>query len=430
MDDKKTKLRIVKPSEPPPPEEDDPGPAAEEAAEVDNEWMRDLLATKKGGIINCVANACVIVEQHPELAGKLVYNERSLTALWKSPPPWGGSTTTVTDADAVRASKWVAKHLHLNFADTAMEKALKTEAMAQSFDPVCQYLDGLRWDGHPRTSGWLSQHFGAEPSEYTRAIGQAWLISAVARAFEPGCKADYMLIIEGPQGIGKTESLRALAGDEFFAEVSIDPANKDTTVYVHGPWIVEWGEMAGLSRREADSVKAFISRRVDRFRPPYARNAIDAPRRLVFAGTINEKTYLNDPTGNRRYWPFEAFDADPVRLAEDRDQLWAEAAELYQSGASWWLTGDLAALAEGEQLERADIDSWDEPIAELLAFRFADRDFVSVTEIYEAIGIELRERRPSGYRRISHIMRSRGWTPKTARLAPSGPDVRGFEPAR
>ena len=135
-----------------------------------------------------------------------------------------------------------------------------------------------------------------------RSVARKWLVSCVARAMQPGCKVDTMLILEGRQGIGKSRALAALAGERFFSDAAIDFASKDACQTIQGVWIFELAELDALLRRGTSTVKAFVSRSIDRFRVPYGRVPEDVPRSVVFAGTVNHGSYLSDTTGNRRYW--------------------------------------------------------------------------------------------------------------------------------
>ena len=180
---------------------------------------------------------------------------------------------------------------------------------------------------------WLPRYLGADTDpEYLDAVGTAFLVSAVARIYEPGCQADHMLVFSGGQGIGKTRATQIL-GWPWTTDSVPDLHSKDSAIHLQGVWLVEMAELAALRKSEIESTKAFISRRVDRFRPPYGKRTVEIPRQCVFVGTTNEATYLKDPTGNRRFWPVQIANVDFATLEKGRDKLWAEAVELYRQGA-------------------------------------------------------------------------------------------------
>jgi predicted P-loop ATPase len=203
----------------------------------------------------------------------------------------------------------------------------------------------------------------------TRAVGARWLISATARIYQPGCKADCCLILEGPQGIYKSTALQVLAA-EWYSDDVADLSTKDAPLGTRGKWILEFAEMDAIAKSTPSKIKAFISRLTDHFRAPYERRAKDYPRECVFAGTVNNSSYLRDETGARRFWPVVCGRINLDALRRDRDQLWAEAVARYRRGECWWLdTPDLVAAAEKEQSERYDDDPWETPIAAWLKNR-------------------------------------------------------------
>jgi predicted P-loop ATPase len=258
-------------------------------------------------------------------------------------------------------------------------QAVQTAARDRPFHPVKAYLRGLHWDGVDRIASWLSTYLGAEDTEYSRAVGSRWLISAIARIFRPGAKADCCLILEGPQGIRKSTALRTLAG-EYFTDELADLGSKDAAMQIRGVWIIELSELDSLSHSEVARIKAFMSRTTDRFRPPYGMRLVESPRQCIFAGTVNHSTYLRDETGGRRFWPIACGRIDVDALACDRDQLWAEAKVRFESGAVWWLdTADLVQMASDQQMERYEDDPWEEVIGPWIDARTS----VSISEVLE-----------------------------------------------
>jgi predicted P-loop ATPase len=201
-------------------------------------------------------------------------------------------------------------------------------AKDQKKKTVREYLDSLVWDGQPRLSRWLSDYAGAEDTPRHRAISRAALVAAVRRARYPSCKIDEMLILEAPQGVGKSAALRVLAIDEDWFTDDFPIADESALVEATaGKWIVEASELSGMSSGDAAALKACLSRQHDvSRRAPYQREGTKVPRGFVIVGTTSETDYLRDPTGNRRFWAVRATRFDLDRLRADRGQLWAEAA--------------------------------------------------------------------------------------------------------
>ena len=365
-----------------------PDAALDEIAHVDfasSAWRKDLLRAKppmnntEGRILPVLANAIAAFRHAPEWGGVLAFNEFAFGTVALKPTPWGiVPKGDWTDHEDRLAAEWLQKQGILVSVDVAGQ-AVQTAARDRPFHPVKAYLQTLEWDGIHRVGAWLSAYLGVADTKYARAIGSRWLISAVARILRPGAKADCCLILEGPQGIRKSTGLRTLAG-EFFTDELADLGSKDAAMQTRGVWIIELSELDSLSHSEVARIKAFMSRTTDRFRPPYGMRLVESPRQCVFAGTVNHSTYLRDETGGRRFWPIACGRIDVDGLASDRDQLWAEAKTMFDSGCVWWLdTAELAQMASDEQTERYEGDPWEEVIG-----RWADdRPSVSIGEVLE-----------------------------------------------
>ena len=309
-----------------------------------------LIVGENGKPKALLANAVLMLRQAPEWRGVLGFNEFSLYTVTRLPAPWPQSVSgrNWTDEDDGHAACWLQEHGILVNSKTAAE-TIQIVAKELRFHPVREYLASLIWDKKPRLLDWLSTYLGAEPSPLTSAIGQRWMISAIARIMRPGCKADHVLLLEGPQGIGKSTALQILASPQWFTDHLSDLGSKDSRIELHGRWVIELGEF--VSRRSELERKAFLTACADNFRAPYERRAQWVPRSCVFAATTNDAVPLTDPSGARRYWPVTCGQIDLSRLREDRDLLWAEAYALYNAGEPWW--DDFAefrtALAEEQE---------------------------------------------------------------------------------
>jgi putative DNA primase/helicase len=288
----------------------------------------------------------------------------------------------------------------------SLRRASTFVARDHRYHPVLNYLSRCTWDRKPRLDTWAIRYLGAEDTPYVRAVAGRWLISAVARVHEPGCKADDVLILEGRQGLGKSTALKTLAQPWFSDEIA-SLGTKDAAMQVAGVWIVELAELDSMSRGDIGKVKAFVSRTTDRFRPPYGHRVVQQPRQSIFAGSVNHTDYLRDETGARRFWPVGCTKIDLTALGNDRDQLWGEAAHRYRRGACWWLTPELTALAEEVQRGRYQADAWQATVEKYIANKVS----VTLTEVLDqALQLPLQrwsQAEQNRKRRLPEITRNR-----------------------
>ena len=315
------------------------------------DWREELTYNRSGEAYGNELNVITALEKAHALQDLVAYNEFSDEVMLMRPAPWREleEPEPWTDIDRVELQAWLqAEGLQVNRANVVQD-AVVTVARRKTYNPVTAYLDSLQWDGTYRLSNWLEHYLGAIGNpRYLDAIGPRILVGAVARAYRPGCKLDIVPVLEGPQGAFKSTVVKIL-GEPWCADGVPDLSTKDAAIQVQGVWIVELEELASMRRADVEHVKAFLSRSVDRYRPPYGRNAVNRPRRCVFIATTNEQDYLKDETGNRRFWPIRCRDIKPDLLQRDKDQLLAEAVHEFKNGFEWHLSADDEVLAEQEQ---------------------------------------------------------------------------------
>jgi len=398
-------------------------------------WANRLRLDLSGTPERNEANVIMALNSDPAFSGIIAFDEFRQEVAVLGALPWDDTEATYPrpwdDADDIRSAEWL-QHREVNVAPLVVGRSVGAVARDIRIHPVRAYLEALNWDGTPRLEHWTSQYLGAAPTELTHAMGGLWMISAVARIFRPGVKADHMLILEGEQGARKSTALKILAGEEWFTDELPDLGSKDAAIHMQGVWIVEIAELDAIGRAEVSRIKAFLTRTTDRFRPPYGRHTVEIKRQCVFAGTVNPDTYLRDETGNRRFWPIRCGDIDVKGLARDRDQLWAEAVVRFKAGAIWWLEDkNLLKAARDEQEKRYQSDAWDGLIDRWLTHEvqsvnrghagfddWHDEEFerseplsdVSVGEILgEAIGIEAARWTKPDQMRAGSWLKSRNW---------------------
>lgn len=326
------------------------------------EWIYDI--SPKG-----VQNVLLLAEYSPQFRGVLVYNIFADEICVAKCPPWEDEDKfephPLCEEDVIRFRGWL-ETLYLQAGSNDAWSILVAVAKRNIVNPPKDHFQMIAssWDGTERLDTWLTDYCGAkyQPPEYLQLVGSKWMMGAVARIYNPGCKFDTALILEGPQYAGKSAVFRALStfgGQEFFCDQRINFHDKDSLLKLQGKVIFEMAELASFKRAESEDVKEFVSRQVDEYRPPYGRKNVKRPRMFVIGGSVNPNGgYLKDPTGNRRYWPVLCgTKINLTALEADKEQLWAEAICRYLSGERIWLEDEEYVLAQHEQADRLEEDA-------------------------------------------------------------------------
>lgn len=322
--------------------------------EEDLEWVTRLTHDYNGQIEKTLDNAVLITENDPLLKGKIALDTFASRGVVLGALPWDKRTEerAWTDTDEAEYARYMEKAYRVK-GDKILERTLLIVSSKHSFNNVERYIKGLKWDGEKRLDTLLTDYLGAEDNAYTRAVMRKSLCAAVGRALKTQVKYDYMPIIVGPQGIGKSTFLNTL-GKCWFSDSLTTFEGRDAAELIQGVWIVEVGELTAMSKQETNYVKQFLSKKEDIYRKPYGRNTERFPRRCVFFGTSNESEFLKDQTGNRRFWPIDTCVNQPTKsvwedLPKEVDQIWAEAYVYYLLGEPLYLPKEIEALAEMAQ---------------------------------------------------------------------------------
>ena len=290
----------------------------------------------------------------------------------KGAVPWEHPGRFWRDADDAQ----LISYIDLTYGTFSMRNyniAVTKAADDRSYHPVREFLDALpEWDKVPRVDTLLIDYLGADDTPYVRAVTRKTLCGAVCRVLSPGCKFDTMLVLNGPQGVGKSTLISRLAGDWFSDSLNLsDTKDKTAAEKLQGYWIMEIGELAGLKKAEVETLRSFLSRQNDIYRASFGKRATPHLRQCVFFGTTNaEKGYLRDTTGNRRFWPVKTPGGSRKHSwelsNEDIRQIWAEVLVYVKAGERLYLDGKMEDTAKSEQREAMESDEREGLVREYL----------------------------------------------------------------
>lgn len=328
---------------------------------ADEDWQNALELDKSGRVKNTLQNLTIILMNDPHLKS-LVFNQLLDGMEIKGDVPWKHPSKFWRDADDAQLISYVDSH-YGTFSARNYDIAVTKVTDDRSYHPIREFIENLpEWDGIKRVDTLLIDYLGADDNKYVRAVTRKTLCAAIKRVLEPGCKFDTMLVLNGPQGVGKSTLIAKLAGEWFSDSLNLgDTKDKTAAEKLQGYWILEIGELAGLKKAEVETLRSFLSRQNDIYRASFGKRATPHLRQCVFFGTTNaESGYLRDTTGNRRFWPVKtpgtgikhSWDLTPDIIC----QIWAEALVYVRQGEKLFLIEELEALAKAEQREAMESD--------------------------------------------------------------------------
>lgn len=411
---------------------------AEVPEEYDTSWTEELDANTKGEYDNSANNLNIIIQHDQFLKDvfklNIFDNKRYVTRSL----PWRKVDTVepLRDVDYSGVRNYI-ECVYGIVSSQKVDDALALEFEKKKFHPIREYICAQKWDGIPRVNTLLIDYFGAEDNIYTRAAIRKTLVAAVARVFEPGIKFDTALILVGEQGTYKSTFVKKL-GMEWFSDTFTTVQGKESFEQIQGAWLIEMAELSGLKKAEVESIKHYISKREDMFRPAYGRTVETYKRQCVFFGTTNNKDFLRDPTGNRRFMPIDIRPEYATKSVNDDltqdeiNQIWAEAYQLYLAKEPLYLVGDEDIIAKIEQHKHSEADERKGIIEEYLNTKFPDdwdemdlydrrrwledplskngtvqKDFVCIAEVWcECLGKDKTEMSRYNTREVNEILRS------------------------
>lgn len=310
-------------------------------------------------------NVYFALREDPLLHDLVRYNEFSQKIDKVRLPPWGGKLGEWKEVlDDIRLAEYLASRHNLIIGNPiTVEQAVLMSAHDNAYNPVRDDLESVVWDRVERRHHWMIDCLGAVDNEYVQAASEYFILSLVARVFDPGCQMDYMLVLQGAQGEGKSSVLQVLGGD-YYGAGSFRIGDKDSLQALQGRLIFNFNELDALSRSESTAIKGFITERTDRFRPPYAKGFQAFPRNCVLTGDTNQGEFLRDATGDRRFWVVHVSDVDVPKMAQMRAQLLAEAVHFYKLGTKRFPTKDEEKrLFFPEQDKWKFVDVWHDALA-------------------------------------------------------------------
>ena len=412
------------------------GITAETNDDISN-WSALLeVNSQTGAIKSTINNVLIILEHDPMLKGKFALNEFASRGEVLGSLPWDTRTKRrLWDDNDNAGLYWYLEKVYKITGNGKIDGALSLHSNKFAFNEIQDYLRGLKgkWDGVPRLDNLFIDYLGAEDSAYTKAVTRKAFTAAVARAMTPGCKYDTMVILSGPQGIGKSTLLDKMSRGWFNDSIRTFEG-KEASELLQGVWLVEVSELDAFRKTDVSRIKQFLSLRADRFRAAYGRNVKEIPRSCIFFGTTNTGDYLQDTTGNRRFWPVDTGENEAAKSVwnnlkdEEIDMLWAEAYARWQSGEPLYLKDEIEEESKAKQEAHREVSAREGVIREFIErqvpedwnawsldkrrmfwaggvqgdMKLTDRDRICAAEVWcEALGGSLKDMNKADAREIN-----------------------------
>ena len=380
------------------------------------EWEKHLARKSSGALGTDPGNLMLLIENLPEWKGALRLDESRGKMIWCT-DVLGRKGRELQDGDYIDVGHWFRMQRGVTFRKEVIFDVLHHTARRAAFNSLHEHLNSLPV-GSGLLDSWLVRYCGVENTAYHRSIGRWWLISAMARAFDPGVQVDHCLVLEGDQGAGKSTLLRTIGGD-WYDDTPPKFESTDALMSFQGVWIREFGELAGYGRTEFATIKALITERVDRFRPPYGRQMIESPRRCVFCASVNPgDDYVRDATGARRFWPVKlpkGWAIPQLEFFKERDALLGEALQAYRDGEPWHPPASdesLMTVIRDTQGARQVTDPWSDNVLNVAR---TYTEGVTMNQLFSALGVALDRQTTSEAKRIGTILRAHGYERKKRR---------------
>ena len=374
--------------------------------------------TKSGAPIINVHACSLMLSGIPEFKGMFWYDEFHQKYYTTMPMPRSNGvifkdTREFSQIDNLYLLKFFQSNLGLSkLSDDMLYKAVIMFCQMNTRNEVREWMDSLKWDGTQRLDKFFVDCYGARNDEYAHAVGRNFWTGMVARIYRPGCQLDTMVVLEGGQGIFKSQSIKAIGG-KWYSEVSTSVDRSDFYQVLHGNILLEIAELNAFGKADITKIKQIISCQTDRYRAPYARGPENHPRQSVFVGSTNESHWMKDHTGGRRFWPIKCRNIDLSKIRAERDQCFAEAVQRFKSGADWYKMPKERTLEEQEQ--RREVDEWQDRVEDYVT-RPGNPGYCTVLQVAEdGLKFDTKNVDSRVQRRIAAILSVIGWEKSTKR---------------